>query len=386
MEFKLIFACALVYLFGYVCTSDYCLGRYEHCICNEQYVACHNEDTLSNIMKFITNIQDNVTFINITGCKNLVELPPNTFGSCRGASDLILHKLKSVDFSDNNIQIIHGKSFHCLPHLTFLNLSHNQWRVDLHPDQIGYFTSMPELQHLDLTNTFHEMWNGSYHIPKLADIFSLTDMTKLESLYLGRNELFSFSESAANAFCELRALKLLDLSHNMLDKPSLPISPNCLEELRKIDLSFNKINYLPVDFMSKMEHLKNLQKVRLDNNPYACDCGLIETWDWITTTNIPINKDEMLCASGYHSSYINKPIIHLKRSDLKCQPRKQPSNVAVKVVTGIIFGVIGLTLIAFMIVHRERVRLMCRRVQQRLPNVQFRSHQGYASVQEVATI
>ncbi|XP_045197864.2 trophoblast glycoprotein-like [Mercenaria mercenaria] len=368
-------------------SMDYCKGHFENCICTDTNVTCHNEVKLKHdITKLFHYIKDDVIDITITGC-NLKELPQNTFGSCRQDTSLVLHKLKKVDLSNNSISTIHGKSFHCAPKLETLILSNNAWQVDRGPNKTGYFTSIESLKHLDLTNTFEEVWDGYLHITKLARVFNETDMTSLETLKLGYNEFFSFSVSAANSFCQLTSLKTLDLSHNNLEDPSLPTKPDCLENLEKLDFSYNRMTVLPQEFMDKLENLHNLTEVKLDNNPYSCDCGLIQTWKWLNATKVTIlNKKELKCASGYHSSYTNIPILSLSLSDLKCEMLGPPSNTAVKVVTGIIFAVVGLTLIAFLVVHREKVKLVCKKWKKRVPNMRFRSHQGYASVQEVAVI
>lgn len=373
------------------CTShgkidDYCQGHFNSCICTDLCVECHNEEILKgDITKLFPYIKDDVVNITITGCM-LTELPKNTFGSCLHDGSLVLKSLKRVDFSNNSITQIHGKSFHCMSNLERLILQDNEWEVDMHPTQTGYFTSLPNLKHLDLNNTFDEVWNGSVHITKLARVFNETNMDKLETLKLGYNEFFSFSISAANSFCQLRSLKMLDLSHNNLDYPSLPNKPDCMEMLETLDLSYNKMPVLPYEFMDKLEKLKNLKSVKLDNNPYQCDCGLIETWTWLNTTKCPVNKGDMICAAGYHSSYIGKPIHGLLLSDLMCTEFEPPSNSAVKAVTGIIFAIIGITLVAFLIVNRVRFQLMMKKWKKRLPNVHFRTHQGYAAVQEVAVI
>lgn len=366
--------------------TDHCRGHFINCTCTDICVECRNEVTLKgDITKLFHYIKDDVVNITITGCM-LSELPQNTFGSCHNDPSLVLGSLRRVDFSNNNITQIHGKSFHCAAGLEMLILQDNEWQVDMHPTQIGYFTSLPDLKHLDLNNTFDEVWNGSVHITKLARVFNETNMDKLETLKLGYNEFFSFSTSAANSFCQLNSLKVLDLSHNNLEDPSLPNKPDCMEMLETLDLSYNKMSVLPHEFMDKLDKLENLEDVKLDNNPYECDCGLIETWKWLNTTTCPVNKDDMICGGGYHSSYLGKPINGLLLSDLMCTELELPSNSVIKTATVIIFAIIGITLVSILIVNRVRVQLMLKKWKKRMPNVRFRSHQGYASVQEVAVI
>lgn len=368
-----------------VCHADYCkTSPFKNCVCTDELVECHDETNLVNITDLYSYIKDNITKFEITG-SNFPDLPTNFLGSCRGDTSLVLKKLDRLTLSRNNIKSISGKSFHCMNHLTYMDLSHNSWRIDYHPDQIGYFTSLPVLQHLDLTNAFDEVWNGSIHFVKLASIFENTDMSNLLTLKLGYNELFTLSEAAANSFCELTMLQELDLSHNNLSAPSLPTRDMCMENLKVLNLSNNYMPNLPAEFIGKIDKLINLEKVDLDQNQFVCDCHLRDTWLWLNSTKTPImNKDQLKCRLGYHSSYIGKPILSLKVDDLLCQTIPEPSNVAIRAVTGIIFTVIAITVVALLIVNRHKVASMCRGVTRKMPKIRMpASHSGYATVNEV---
>ena len=362
-QFNLLFGVylSLLVLFCDVCFCDEsgtCLGDFELCTCHKEKVECHGEKKLNggDIINLYDDIDDECQNITITG-SHFGELQKNFLGSCANAHELVLKKLTYLELSNCGIKTVHGKSFHCIPHLQTLILRDNQWQIDLDDEQIGYFTSMPEMLHLDLTNAFEDGEDGSTHFYKLAHIFKETDMTMLEQLELSHNEFIVLGRESANSMCQLTRLKFLNLSHNYFTEPAMPTEKNCFQHLEVLDLSHNDIDVLSPEFMTEVDYVyksyNNLQHVYLNNNPFKCDCGLIDTWTWLSKTSSPVDKDAMLCsADSFHSSYAGKAIISLTLDDLQCQQVQPQSNIAVHVVTGIIFTVIGITVVAFAIFHR----------------------------------
>lgn len=373
-------------------TTDYCARDFEQCICTEEVVECHNEKTLiDNLYNLYPGIKDNVTRIVITG-STFKEMPQNFFGSCRNEPSLVLRQLKYVDLSSNEIQTIHGKTFHCMPNIETLILRHNQWQIDKKDAQTGYFTSMPSLKTLDLTNTFEDVYDGTIHFSKLAKIFNEHNVTMLhlENLYLGENEFVVLSEYGANSLCKLTGLRYLNFSHNYFIEPYMPTEPSCFGNLQTLDFSFNQISYLSDEFMKKIDDLSSrhsLQTVHLEGNPFSCDCELIKTWKWLNTTTSVVDKTHLTCGSGYHSSYIGRRVLDLQPSDMLCENMSttQQSHAGT-VVLVIIFLVIIITAVSFVIVNRTKVKYCFSSWKKKMPKVKFNSKHGYSSVQEVATI
>ena len=60
-----------------------------------------------------------------------------------------------------------------------------------------------------------------------------------------------------------------------------------------------------------------------------------------TFGSVPADKEHLVCFDGYHSSYMGKIIMSLKKEVLKCLELKAPNSKVVSVVTGIIFTVIA---------------------------------------------
>ncbi|XP_052774814.1 SLIT and NTRK-like protein 3 [Mya arenaria] len=317
-----------------------CKGGFQNCICTTKVVECHGESQLrgNNIINLYLDIDDHCERITITH-SNFSALQNNLFGSCHDDPDLVLYNMAYVELSNDNIKTIHGKTFHCIPNLQTLILSNNQWEIDRSDSEVGYFTSMPHLKHLDLSNAFED---GSIFFNKLAHIFHDTDLTELEDLNLSYNEFIVLSRKSSTSLCQLTSLKLLNLSHNYFMEQSMPNKVDCFKHLERLDLSYNNIRLLSPEFMQAVDILHQaydkLQEVKLDNNPYRCDCELIATWEWLNTTKSPVNKNEMFCGrDSYRSSYIGKRILDLKPEELLCQQIEAYSNRGSRVVTGIIF-------------------------------------------------
>ena len=369
-----------------VVLADFCKtfgsGR---CVCTVEFVECHGEHWIdNNIVKLYPYIKDYAENITITG-SNFTELSKNVFGSCQGEPELVLRQLRYLDFSNNNIHSIHGKTFHCMPHLHTLILAHNEWQLERRGDHSGFFSSMPELRYLDLTNAFEEMWNGSYHIPKLVDVFSHTNLTQLGHLSLSLNEFMVFGAGVADSLCKMPILKRLNLSDNWIE---MPVIKDCMTNLEVLDLSNNSMPIIHEGLRKVLDTLPNLREVRLDQNPFKCDCGMIETHRWLRSTRTAVvNKESLVCDSGFHSSYKGKSILSLEESDLKCQIIPKQSSKAASVVVGILFAIIICTIIAFLYINRAKVREFVGTCRQKTMKFSFlRPHTGYSSVKEVATI
>ncbi|XP_060566982.1 trophoblast glycoprotein-like, partial [Ruditapes philippinarum] len=301
--------------------KDYYKDHFENCICTDYEVECHYEKKLSgDITKLLHYIKDDVTSITITD-SNLQKLPANTFGSCRHDMSLELLSLKTVDLSNNNISTIHRKTFHCFPNLETLILKNNNWKISNMPFDTNYFASLPSLKYLDLTNTFYGDWDDDLQVVPLARIFGDSDYISLETLELSNNKQLLFTDSflSTNVLCHMPALKALNLDNNDLHYALLPMETGCLDSLEMIDYSYNQIQALSVEFMNKLEQLQNLRFVKLDHNPFVCDCRLITTYKWLNETTVPVNKSELNCTADEIIPRIYyKPIIDLSMSDLVC--------------------------------------------------------------------
>jgi len=147
-------------------------------------------------------------------------------------------------------------------------------------------------------------------------------------------ELNSFDKST---FYGLANLHYLDLSHNhlsALDSDQLPSLPS----LRTLDLSFNYLvsihsdsfsglgatlvridlsdNRLTSVFWTVFQHLPSLRLVKLDNNPWNCDCSLGGLHSGLIKSNILSGNPS--CSSPHRLSF--KAWASLSSNEFTCRP------------------------------------------------------------------
>ncbi|XP_054826104.1 leucine-rich repeat-containing protein 52-like [Eublepharis macularius] len=64
--------------------------------------------------------------------------------------------------------------------------------------------------------------------------------------------------------------------------------------LAYLDVSYCGLNYVDDD---ALEHLSNLHTLGINNNPWICDCALLEFCTWIQESAILLsNPDDIVCA------------------------------------------------------------------------------------------
>jgi Leucine-rich repeat (LRR) protein len=84
-------------------------------------------------------------------------------------------------------------------------------------------------------------------------------------------------------------LEKLDLSHNRITSAKLKKLP---KNVIHLNLAYNEITYLPVDFMK----LKKLRSLELVGNPLNCTCNTLHVRNWITLQHV-WSDHHILCAS-----------------------------------------------------------------------------------------
>ncbi|KAK3583969.1 hypothetical protein CHS0354_033764 [Potamilus streckersoni] len=374
-------------------------GKYLHCDLNITHVICKEEELGENLSIVLEGYLENtgtyheLQYIELTG-NNIVtngsrELPPNLFGNCSADPKYRLSNLKTLDLSNNSIETIHGKTFHCMPKLENLTLRDNKWKLYMHSDQTGYFSNLHSLKALDLSNAFEDMWDGSYHLPKLVEVFKSNNLAELRTLNLSYNEFMAFSDEAGKSLCTLPSLQTLDLSYNYISRISLY---TCLNTTT-IDLSNNKIPQLLPDFISnitKISHHANFT-IYFKNNEWECDCYFKDTYRFFLSVDSAFIKDleDLVCVQGFHSSYVGRPVKSLNEEDFKCYfPNNEERLKAPYAVMGVLFGLIGIAFITGMYIKRKKMKKLCTgcRASVKLSRLATHSNVGYSSVSHVSHV
>lgn len=359
--------------------------QYHGCNCKNQTLTCHSAnatgwETLFDQIKAgkVLDVK-NITEIKITG-GSMPELPANIFGNCSDTPSKALTSLKRLTLRHMGIGFIHGRTFHCMPNLEYLDLSYNQWRV-WNMNHTGYFKHFPQLKHLDLTDTLLDRNLTIVHLAHLSHIFNSSSFDNLEELRLGKNDLLTFHEDHIKSLCNAPKLNSLDLQSNNLAKITLVATKNCLPALKKLNLRKNVFGNLDQSTLDVLDQLNARTSLTVDlrENPFDCDCHIKPFVSWMKTTKVTLkSKEEFVCHDGAH---FNVHLVSVKDDSLICVPPQTPSSAGVTVVI-VLFVLIGVVVAGVMFWKREHMRKFCKRVTKpintKLSNVS--TSYGYSSV------
>ena len=327
------------------------------CHCSATTINCMNSK-FPNDMVLKNSIPLSVVSLTFTG-NNLKELRPNLIGSCDASNNRPQHKkLTYLRLSNNNITLIHGKTFHCMPNLDTLILDDNDWEVDNHA---YVFSNLPKLRLLSLRNAFNETNSTAKYLDKFSQILGSSGISDLEVLHLENNEIYALTKAGVDSLCTVPKLKKLYLNSNYLR--SLELNGTCLKELEQLHLYNNSIPYLSDTFMETIDSLPKLSVVNLSENPYRCDCRAKNFFKWLNQTKKVPNKKLLGCAHGPLKN-IGKTILSLTESDFVCpEPGSLDKKIeASYIVMGVIFGAIGLLFVIVTFMNRKEILSHCIRL------------------------
>jgi len=232
-------------------------------------------------------------------------------------------KLEVIDLTNNGIKEIQGKSFHKVSQVKRLILNHNDLYIVSTMNHPRVFSNFINLEELHLTNAFTEQIDSKWYLTDLKEIWSMSELKKLKKLHLEQNEIWEIKDD--DMFCELKDLLDLHLGDNQLS--DINFSLDCLERLRYLDLSYNKIRNIKGTTLAKLEKVfgKNNTRSGYDNqvdlhgNPFTCDCQMNPLYDWLRVTPARLaNKQEMRCFDGYPDVNAGKRIVNVEK--LQCGP------------------------------------------------------------------
>jgi Leucine-rich repeat (LRR) protein len=252
------------------------------------------------------------------GSNSLTYLHPGTFRENP--------RLTKVTLSWNRIQDIHPQTFCNNPNLEYLDLNGNKLKT-LDP---GVFQNNPGLKSVDLRSnslvTIHET--------------TFQNNPNLEHLFVSRNEHIRFHNgliilaSSLKVFdaqqCNLSELSV-DVFKNTTDLRELHLGNNNLAsldcvtdthsngyedtftKLEVLDLSNNQLQTISVEVLrNKMTNLKTL---RIEGNPFLCDCKLRSVWLWSQKTGIIPSQPQITCTDVQRTAVPWDDVQHLNCSD-----------------------------------------------------------------------
>jgi len=266
----------LILFYFFMLVSTQCPDR---CRCPSQYVAsCRSlainyipHDRFDRYVEFL-DVSDNVlralakTELRDIGVISLIEFnaSKNYIAEIDREAFLGQSKLKIVDLSFNNIGEIEPETFQRNPYLELLILSNNP--IILVPEFIRS-TSLIQL-HLSECNL--------YTIPE--DTFKA--LTSLQKLYINKNKISSYDN-----IISYNNLRFIDLSNNKINYIYIStISMN---------LTNNIIKFLNITTLQKI--INNNASIDFSNNPWYCDCAMKTTYIWTKNNSIDL---DIICTNG----------------------------------------------------------------------------------------
>ncbi|XP_075753976.1 reticulon-4 receptor isoform X2 [Pelodiscus sinensis] len=232
-----------------------------------------------------------------------------SFRSCRNMTILWIHsnnislvepgafrgldKLEELDLSDNvNLKAINPTTFQGLVHLHTLHLD----RCGLLELSTGLFRGLFSLQYLYLQE------NNLQSLPD--DTF--LDLANLTYLFLHGNKIKSLSENVFRGLINLDRLLLHQNRVSLVHRRSF----QDLGKAMTLYLFNNNLTVLPGETMAP---LVSLQYLRLNGNPWICDCQAQSLWSWFK--QFKGSSSELECHLPAHLA--GRDLKKLQSSDLE---------------------------------------------------------------------
>ncbi|XP_053142141.1 reticulon-4 receptor-like 2 isoform X1 [Hemicordylus capensis] len=215
----------------------------------------------------------------------------------------------------NNISSIQPGTFRHLQALEELDLGDNRNLRTLDPDT---FRGLERLQSLhlyrcqlsSLPNTiFRNLFSLQYLYLQENNLLCLqddlfVDLANLSHLFLHGNKIWQLSE---NVFRGLSGLDRLLLHRNRLHT----IPGGAFRDLGKLTILYLFNNSLTSLLGETLSALPSLEFLRLNSNPWACDCRARSLWAWFKRTRV--STSEVICTSpaerkGHDMRYLSEAV------------------------------------------------------------------------------
>ncbi|XP_048342565.1 reticulon-4 receptor-like 2 [Sphaerodactylus townsendi] len=199
----------------------------------------------------------------------------NNISSIQSGTFRHLQALEELDLGDNhNLRTLNPDTFHGLERLQSLHL----YRCQLSSLPNTIFRNLFSLQYLYLQE------NNLLCLQD--DLF--VDLANLSHLFLHGNKIWQLSE---NVFRGLSGLDRLLLHRNRLHT----ISTWAFRDLRKLTILYLFNNNLTTLSGETLSNLPSLEFLRLNSNPWACDCRARSLWVWFQHTRV--STSDVICTS-----------------------------------------------------------------------------------------
>ncbi|XP_013366365.1 PREDICTED: trophoblast glycoprotein [Chinchilla lanigera] len=271
-----------------------------------------------------------------------------------------LAELAALNLSGSRLARVHAAAFEDLPSLRQLDLSHNPL-VHLSPFAFSGLNASasapsplselilnhiePPAEHLDP----EQKQNQSVESMVAAALRAGRALQGLRRLELASNHLLYLPR---DTLAQLPGLRHLDLRNNSLVSLTY-LSFRNLTHLERLHLEDNALKVLHNGTLAELQGLERV-KVFLDNNPWVCDCHMVDMVTWLKETEIVEGKAGLTCA--FPEKMRNHILVELNISDLDCDPILPPSLQTSYVFLGIVLALIGAIFLLVLYLNRKGIK------------------------------
>ena len=287
---------------------------------------------------------------HISGYENTEIVPLNLETLICSGSRSVLYLLNfsgvpntitKMDFSRNFIANIHEKAFEGLAKLKYLNLSYN-YLEHIHSNG---FIGLDRLDTLDLSGN---LLGFSIKTDTNSRIFIRFQF--LKHLNLSNNRI---TKIPVSTFKSLAHVVSLNLKNNHIE--SFEVNLASTRDLTFLDLSDNKIQFLPLDVRAHLDIIaKNHEvSVNLNGNKLLCNCETIKFLEWIVSTNV-----DLVNIDTYYCSLNNGSIRFLNSTNTLLVQLHKECKSYIEIIVGSTIGItFVIAFILFYATYRNRWKL-----------------------------
>ncbi|XP_033969236.1 reticulon-4 receptor-like 1b [Trematomus bernacchii] len=225
---------------------------------------------------------------------NITYIEPSTFHG--------FTRLEEVDLGDNrHLRSLAEDTFHGLSRLNALHL----YRCGLSSLPSNIFQGLRNLQYLYLQEN---------HLKYLQDD-TFTDLHNLSHLFLHGNRLWSLNQ---NTFRGLRALDRLLLHQNQIEW----VDRLAFHDLKRLTTLYLFNNTLIQLSGQCLDVLPALEYLRLNDNPWSCDCKALSLWEWLK--RFGGSTSSVVCQAP--ADLVGKDLKVLRKEDFPNCPATVPNS------------------------------------------------------------
>ncbi|XP_048453478.1 trophoblast glycoprotein b [Rhincodon typus] len=261
-----------------------------------------------------------------------------------GAFEPALVQLVNLSLRANRIGELGGGVFASLPRLRQLDLSDNRL-LSLSPAAFG--SAPAPLRELNLSRALGDPSAAE----QVAALLRTAQLPELRSLQLTDNRL---SYLPAGAFSGLASLRHLELADNSLSELGEDAFGSL--QLETLDLRSNALRTLTNSTVTELRRHPFL-RLRLAGNPFACDCHLEPLLAWLQLSRPGlVDTEGLVCASP--ESLTDRPLLQLRPAELKCPVQGDMESVLQTsyVFLGIVLALIGVIFMFVLYLNRKGIK------------------------------